>query len=102
MMTTENYQFPISLEYTIKRKINNNIDIAFYDSVYIRNEVFNLSFVEPFKIIFTNKRKSRHIICFMIQQQINGKNKYEFFIGNIQKENKRSMTSILDFVNQSL
>ena len=64
--------------------------------------MFNLSFVEPFKIVFTNKRKRKHLICFMIQQQVNGRNKYEFFINNIQKDNKRTMTSLLEYVNKSL
>ena len=90
------------MEYTLKRKTNNNIDVTCFSGSIINNEVFNLSFVEPFKIVFTNKRKSKHLICFMIQQQVNGRNKYEFFINNIQKDNKRTMTSLLEYVNKSL
>ena len=99
-MIINNLTFPTNLQYTIRRKTNNNIDVSCYNGAIIENDVFNLSFVEPFKIVFTNKRK--HIICFMLQQQVNGKNKYEFFINSIEKNNKRTMTSLLDYVNKLL
>lgn len=101
-MNTESLTFPSTIQYTIKRKTHNNINISFYGGALIRNDLFNLSFVEPFKVVFTNKRKNKHIICFMLQQEEYGRNKYDFYIGNIEKENKRSLTAILNFVNQEL
>lgn len=101
-MTKEYLAFPTSLEYTIKRKTHNNIDISFYGGSLIQNRIFNLSFIEPFKIVFVNKKKRKNVICFMLNNVVNGKNKYDFYMGSIKKENKRSLTSILNFVNQSL
>lgn len=86
-MNTESLTFPNTIQYTIKRKTHNNIDISFYGGALIRNNLFNLSFVEPFKVVFTNKRKNKHIIYFILQQEEYRKNKYDFCIGNIEKEN---------------
>lgn len=101
-MTKEYLTFPTTIEYTIKHKTNKSIDITFYGGTLIQNNIFNLSFIEPFKIVFVNKKKRKNVICFMINSVVNDKNKYDFYIGSIEKENKRSLTSILNFVNQSL
>ena len=101
-MTKEYLTFPTALEYTIKRKTNKTIDISLYGGSSIQNSIFNLSFIEPFKIVFVNKKKRKNVICFMLNNVVNGKNKYDFYIGSIEKDNKRSLTAILNFVNQSL
>lgn len=74
-MTSNSLTFPNNLEYTLKRKTKNNIDATCFGISIIKSDIFSLSFVEPFKIVFTNKRKGRHLICFMLQQQVNGRNK---------------------------
>lgn len=102
-MIKEYIPFPTPLEYTIKRKTNNSIDVTFIDSVYIQHNVFNLAFMEPYKVVFTNKKKHKHIICFMLSNTTaSGKKEYCFYIGNVQKENKRSLTALLKFVNKAL
>ena len=65
-MIINNLAFPTNLQYTIRRKTNNNIDVSCYNGAIIENDVFNLSFVEPFKIVFTNKRKRSFNILKML------------------------------------
>lgn len=92
--------FPSELKRKLLSKVSNKIKILFYDGAYITSDLFNLSILEPYKIVFACK--SNTINVFVVDKMENDKNIYDFFVGSIQRENKYTMTSLIALINSSI
>lgn len=90
-------EFPKELERKFVSKVNNKVKITFCGGAYITNEIFNLTILEPYKIIFSYKKKT--IIAFVVERIDNNKKIYDFFVGSIEKQNKQTMTNLIAFIN---
>ncbi len=96
-MIEDKKEFPNDLKKKIISKVNKKIKIIFYDGADIKNDIFNLSMIEPYKILFSCKKDN--IIVFVVEKD---KNKFDYFIGAIEKKNKCTITNLVSFVNSSL
>lgn len=96
-MIEDKKEFPNDLKKKIISKVNKKIKIIFYDGADIKNDIFNLSILEPCKIIFNHDKNN--IVVYVIEKEVNV---YEYFIGSVKKQNKSTVTNLIGFVNNSL
>lgn len=101
-MNTEPKEFPMEIQKIITRRLKESVKVTFYNGATVSNSLFNFTIVEPFKILFQNRRKTKFIVVYIIETINNEKAKYEYFIDSIAEKNKKSMTAIANIVNESL
>lgn len=99
-MIVNKKEFPAELKSKIINKTNKKIKISFFDGSNITNHIFNMSMLEPYKIVFSYKNK--HVVAFVVENEYSDKKQYDYFIGLIDKKYKCSITSLLIFVNSNL
>ena len=60
-------QFPSDLRNKLTRGINKPIKATFYNGSNITTDRFNISLIEPFKVVFA--RKDKHVVVFIIPKE---------------------------------
>ena len=99
-MNVEQVQFPFELKNKLTTRVNKPIKAQFYGGSYITTDMFNISLVEPFKVVFT--RKDKNVVVFIIPKENDDKTVYDFFVGDIDKAMRCTMTATINFINENL
>lgn len=67
-MIVNKKEFPAELKSKIINKTNKKIKISFFDGSNITNHIFNMSMLEPYKIVFSYKNK--HVVAFVVEKTL--------------------------------
>ena len=99
-MKVEKMQFPKEIENRLNSKIRQSIKIEYFNGIIVNIDKFNLSILQPHKILF--KKEGRFIIVY-ITENISVKNtKYNFFVNSICDNSKHSLNNIINLVNKNM
>ena len=101
-MNIEHVEFPREVQKNLCRRLKTSIKVTCFEGTVLDPIQFNFTVVEPFKMLFQNKRKTKHIIVYVLQSIVDEKCKYQFFVNSISEENKKSMTAIAQLINDLL
>ena len=99
-MNVEQVQFPLELKNKLTTRVNKPIKTQFFGGSNITTDLFNVSLIEPFKVVFT--RKDKNVVVFIISKVDDDKTIYDFFVGDIDKTARLTMTATINFVNANL
>ncbi len=99
-MKVNQIDFPKEIATRLNDKIKQTIKIEYFNGNKVDIDKFNLSILQPHKILF--KKEGRFIIVY-ITENISVKNtKYNFFVNSICDNSKHSLNNIINLVNKNM
>ena len=99
-MKVNQIDFPKEIATRLNDKIKQTIKIEYFNGNKVDIDKFNLSILQPHKILF--EKEGRFIIVY-ITENISVKNtKYNFFVNSICDNSKHSLNNIINLVNKNM
>lgn len=99
-MNIEKIEFPKEIANRLNAKIRQSIKIEYCSGAYVNIDKFNLSILEPHKVIL--KKGKRVVIVYITENNLVKKSKYNFFINAICEESKHSLNSLINLINTNM
>ena len=99
-MKVEKIQFPKEIENRLNNKIRQSIKIKYFNGNMVNIDKFNLSILQPHKVLF---KKGEKFIIVYITENLSSKNtKYNFFVNAICDNSKHSLNNIINLINTNM
>ena len=99
-MKVEKIQFPKEIENRLNNKIRQSIKIKYFNGNMVNIDKFNLSILQPHKVLF---KKDKKIIIVYITENLSVKNtKYNFFVNAICDNTNHSLNNIINLINTNM
>lgn len=99
-MKIDKLEFPKEIQTRFEKKIKQSIKMTFYNGATINVDSFNLTILEPYKVVF--KSKNKVILVFITENTLTGGSRYNFFANVISKDSKHSFNNIINIINAHL
>ena len=99
-MKVSQIEFPKEIATRLNNKIRQSIKIEYFNGNKVDIDKFNLSILQPHKILF---KKDEKIVIVYITENISVKNtKYNFFVNTICDNSKHSLNNIINIINTNM
>ena len=99
-MNIEKMQFPKEIANRLNNKIRQTIKIEYFDGNKVNIDKFNLSILQPHKILF--KKGEKFIVVYITENEIVKNTKYNFFVNAICDNSKHSLNNIINLINTNM
>ena len=99
-MKVESIEFPKEIENRLNKRIRQSIKIEYFNGNIVNIDKFNLSILQPHKILF--KKDERFIVVYITENEIVKNTKYNFFVNAICDNSKHSLNNIINLINTNM
>ena len=99
-MNIKKVEFPKEIANRLNNRIRQSIKIEYYGGAFVELDKFNLSVLQPHKVLF--RKDKRFIIVYIIENEIAKNGRYNYFLNSISKESKHTLNNIINLINANM